>query len=107
MENNNLNNGNSVKEVPNSLDGITAKWCERALRKDGIIVPTTTVSSSEVKRLVNSETGALDGGGMTSTQMVRINLTYEGNTSDCQPPISIIAEHLNSGKCMMTGEFVF
>ena len=86
MENNILEIGDSFKEVPNSLDDITAKWCEKALRKEGLIGPTTTVSSVEVKRLVNNETGALDGGGMTPTQIVRIRLTYEGNTSDCQPP---------------------
>jgi len=107
MENTNLENGNSFKEVPNSLDDITATWCEQALRKDGVIGPTTTVSSVEIKRLVNNETGALDGGGMTPTQMVRIKLTYEGNTSDCQPPSSIIAKHLNTGKCVFAGKFVF
>ena len=56
--------GTTFKEVPNALDDITAEWCEKALRKEGIITDSIKVSSVEVKRLVNNETGALDGGGM-------------------------------------------
>ena len=67
------------KEVPDSLEDITAQWCELALRKGDVIGSNTTVSNVELSRLVNEETGALDGGGMTSSQMVRINLTYNGN----------------------------
>ena len=99
--------GTTFKEVPDTLDDITADWCEQALRKEGIITNSTKVSSVEVKRLVNNETGALDGGGLTPTQMVRIKLTYSGDTSDDQPPSSIIAKHLNTGKCMFAGKFVF
>ena len=97
----------TFKEVPDSLEDITAQWCDAALRKEGIIDSSTTVLSIKVNRLVNNETGALDGGGMTPTQMVRIKLTYEGCTSDCKPPDSMIAKHLNTGKCMFAGEVVF
>ena len=99
--------GTTFKEVPNALDDITAEWCEKALRKEGIITDSIKVSSVEVKRLVNNETGALDGGGMTPSQMLRIKLIYSGDTSDSQPPSSIVAKYLNTGKCMFAGKFVF
>ena len=105
-ENDSMRN-NTFKDVPDSLEDITAQWCEAALRKDGIIDSSTTVLSIKVNRLKNDETGALDGGGMTPTQMARIKLTYGGCHSDCKPPDSIIAKHLNTGKCMFAGTLVF
>ena len=96
MDENGQKTGTTFKEVPDTLDDITAEWCEKALRKEGIITNSTKVSSVEVERLVNAETGALDGGGMTPSQMLRIKLIYSGDTSDNPPPSSMIAKHLNT-----------
>ena len=102
-----LENKLCFKEVPDSLEDISAQWCELALRKGGVIGPSTTVTSVELNRLVNEETGALDGGGMTSSQMVRIKLTYGGSTDGYDPPSSMIAKHLNTGKNLFSGTFFF
>ena len=40
-ENDSMRN-NTFKDVPDSLEDITAQWCEAALRKDGIIDSKTT-----------------------------------------------------------------
>ena len=48
-ENDSMRN-NRFKEVPDSLEDITAQWCEAALRKDGIIDSSTTVLSIKVNR---------------------------------------------------------
>ena len=95
------------KEVPESLEDITAQWCELALRRGDVIGSNTTVSKVELSHLVNEETGALDGGGMTSSQMVRIKLTYIGCDEGYDPPSSIIAKHLSTGKNLYSGTFCF
>ena len=95
------------KEVPDNLEEITPQWCELALKKGGIIGSKTTVTAVEVNRLVNEETGLLDGGGMTSSQMIRIKLTYDRSTEGYDPPNSMIAKHLNTGKNLFSGTFCF
>ena len=52
-------------DVPTCLENITPKWCEQALKKGGVIDSSIKVSEIKTDRLVNDETGALDGGGMT------------------------------------------
>jgi hypothetical protein len=89
------------KEVPDCVEDITPQWCEKALRKSCIIGPLTTVASVNVKRLKNEETGELDGGGMTPAQMIRITLSYDGEIDGYNPPSTIIA------KCLLTGKALF
>ena len=89
------------KEVPESLEDITPKWCEEVLRRGGQISQSTKVISADVKRLVSEETGALDGGGLTAAQIVRIKLTYEGKSEGYDSPDSIVA------KCLMNGKLLF
>ena len=89
------------KDVPESLEDITPQWCEEVLRRGGQISPSTKVIGAEVKRLVSEETGALDGGGLTSAQIVRIKLTYEGKSEGYDSPDSIVA------KCLMNGKLLF
>ena len=102
MEPTNDESKSDIKEVPDSLEDITPQWCQEALRKGGVISSSIKVSSVDVKRLVNEETGAVDGGGMTAAQMVRITLTYEeGHTDDANIPKSMIAKCVLSGKRMM------
>ena len=61
-------------DVPTCLENITPKWCEEALRKGGVLDSKTKISDVKIDRLVNEETGALDGGGMTLAKMIRIHL---------------------------------
>ena len=83
------------KEVPDNLEEITPQWCELALKKGGIIGSKTTVTAVEVNRLVNEETGLLDGGGMTSSQMIRIKLTYDGSTEGYHQSLIFIIDNLS------------
>ena len=92
-----------MKEVPDSSADITAKWCEMALKKNGVIDDSTMVSNIDVKRLVNEDTGALDGGGLMEAQIFRINLTYESENDNVRNPTSIIAKHMATGNNMCKG----
>ena len=89
------------KEVPDCVEDITPHWCEKALRKSCVIGPLTTVTSVNVKRLMNEETGELDGGGMTPAKILRVTLTYGGEIDGYNPPSTIIA------KCLLTGNALF
>ena len=62
-----------MKEVPTSFEDITDKWCEMVLQKEGLIDNSTTVKNVEVERLVNEDTGAIDGGGLMEAQIIRSN----------------------------------
>lgn len=86
----------TFKDVPDSIEDITPAWCEEALRRGGIISSSTKVLSVDTDRLINDETGALDGGGMTATKMLRIKITYD--VEDEKNPKSLIA------KCMLDGK---
>ena len=86
-------------DVPTCLENITPKWCEQALKKGGVIDSSIKVMEIKTDRLVNDETGALDGGGMTLAQMIRIHFTYDSQTDDL--PKTCVA------KTLMTGELMF
>ena len=47
-----------IKPVPDSLDEITSSWCEWALREGGTIGTNTTITSAEVERFKDEETGS-------------------------------------------------
>jgi len=74
-----------LRPVPESLDDITSEWCEWALRKGMAIGQNTTVTTVNVKRFKNDETGVLDGGGLGGAIMVRIILTYGGLATGNEP----------------------
>ena len=86
----------TFKEVPDSIDDMTAYWCGEALKRGGIISTRTKISCVDINRLINEDTGALDGGGMTATKMVRIKLSYDND--DEGNPDSLV------GKCMLDGK---
>ena len=97
----------SFKKVPDSIEGFTPEWCEVALKRGGLIDSSITVSHVDVKRLVDENSGVKDGGGMTSAQMLRITLSYEGDVDNYTLPKTIIAKYLGSGKCMFNMTFPF
>ena len=89
-------------DVPKCLENITPKWCEEALRRRGVLDSSTKISDVKIDRLVNEETGALDGGGMTLAKMIRIHFSYDDQTtSDTELPKTCVA------KTLMTGELMF
>ena len=93
-----------MKEVPDSMEDITPKWCEMALKKEGMIDITTSVTNIDVKRLVNEDTGAIDGGGLMEAQIIRIKLIYEDEHKSFKNPSSIIAKHMATGNNMCKGK---
>eukprot|EP00588_Corethron_pennatum_P003908 CAMPEP_0194288290 /NCGR_PEP_ID=MMETSP0169-20130528/36505_1 /TAXON_ID=218684 /ORGANISM="Corethron pennatum, Strain L29A3" /LENGTH=443 /DNA_ID=CAMNT_0039035245 /DNA_START=44 /DNA_END=1375 /DNA_ORIENTATION=+ len=100
MRNFDAENKCEFKEVPACLEDIDPQWCDAALRKANVIGPGIKVSNVHVERLINEKTGAIDGGGMTAAQLVRIKLTYEGETDTYKPPNSIVA------KCLLNGDLM-
>ena len=82
MEADNAENKTSIKEVPETIDDITPQWCEEILKSGGFINTSDKILTADASRLVNEETGALDGGGMTAAQMIRIKLTYDGEPDE-------------------------
>ena len=74
-----------LSPVPSELDEFTPEWCEWALRKGGTIGPNVTVITAKPKRLSNEATGIEDGGGMTDAQIIRVKLTYGGETTGSEP----------------------
>ena len=87
-------------EVPGCVEDITPQWCEKALRQSCVIGPSTHVSYVDVIRLKNEETGDLDGGGLTPAKMFRIALSYTGDIDEYNPPSTIIAKSLLTGKLL-------
>ena len=102
MEADNAENKTIIKEVPETIDDITPQWCEEILKSGGFISTSDKILTADASRLVNEETGALDGGGMTAAQMIRIKLTYDGEPDEkYENPKSMIA------KCLFTGKLQF
>ena len=86
----------TFKEVPESVEDITSSWLEQALKRGEIISSSTKVLSVDTDRLINDDTGALDGGGMTATKLLRIKIEYDNDNEE--NPKSVIA------KCMLDGK---
>ena len=102
MEDGNAENKTKMKEVPETIEDITKEWCEEILKGGGFMSSSDKILRADVSRLVNEETGALDGGGMTAAQMLRIKLTYDGEPDEkYENPKSMIA------KCLFTGKLQF
>ena len=56
-----------------------------------------------VERLINDDTGAIDGGGLMEAQIIRIKLTYHETNDNFKNPSSIIAKHMATGSNMCKG----
>ena len=87
------------KRVPESVEEITAEWCEKALKIGNykpMISQDTKVDSVEVTRLQNEITGVMDGGGFSGSTLLRINLKYGGNTTGDEPKSIICKISLGS-----------
>lgn len=82
------------KTVPESVEEITAEWCEKALKIGNykpMISQETKVESVEVTRFQNELTGVMDGGGFSGSTLLRINLKY-GESPSGDEPASIICK---------------
>ena len=65
------------KDVPNSIEDITASWCQTALQKGSAIDKDTTVIKVEIKPLINEASGLEDGGGLSPfSNIVKLIPTY-------------------------------
>jgi len=93
----------AVKAVPESLDEITATWCESALRKGGTIGIRTKVARIEVHRFKDEKTGQLDGGGLCGAMLAKIKLTYSGDVSGEEPRTMVVK--LSRGGEFSTGKW--
>ena len=71
----NNNDQYGFKIVPESLNDITADWCEKALQKGSTISNETKVINLEVQCLTSDEIGA-DGGGLSGSTLVKLIPTY-------------------------------
>ena len=65
------------KDVPNSIEDITASWCQTALQKGSAIDKDTTVIKVEIKPLINEASGLKDGGGLSPfSNIIKLVPTY-------------------------------
>ena len=88
-------------KVPNSLDDVTAEWCEDALKNGNAIGTDTKILSIEVKQLQNVDTGVMDGGGFSGSCLVRVeNIQYSGNVTGNEPNSLVCKLSLGSGYSM-------
>ena len=85
------------KNVPESLDEITAEWCEKVLKTEYIIASDTNVTSIDVNRFQNEETGVMDGGGFSGSNLVRVKLQYSGNLTGNEPSSMVCKLSLGTG----------
>ena len=75
-----------MKPVPDSIDEITPAWCEWALRQGGSIGKTTTITSAEVERFKDEDTGEInDGGGLTGAKLFIVTIKYGGEITGNEP----------------------
>ena len=87
-------------EVPDSLDDFNPVWCGVVLRKCGAVNGAATVSKVTVEKLQNEETGFSDGGGFSSAKIIRIHLTYNGQTTGYEPD-TLVAKTVITGELMI------
>merc|ERR1711963_1202389 len=64
--------------VPRSLNDITTEWCNEVLHCGKCISSEIYVSQVKVENLTNGE-------GLSGAQMVRLQLTYSGDTDGSEP----------------------
>ena len=64
------------KQVPESLEEITAEWLEKALRQGSSISQETTITKVDASRLTNEESGVADGGGFSGSILVKLTPQY-------------------------------
>ena len=64
------------KQVPDSMEEITAEWLEKALKHGSSISQETTITIVEASRLTNEESGVADGGGFSGSILVKLTPHY-------------------------------
>lgn len=64
------------KLVPENVKDITTNWCDNVLHEGKCISFDVKVANIEVNRLTNESSDISDGGGLSGSMMVKINLTY-------------------------------
>ena len=74
----NNDNQNGFKIVPESVEDITMEWLEQALRKGCTISEETKILNVELQCLTNDEIGegGEDGGGLSGSTLVKLVPTY-------------------------------
>ena len=86
------------KIVPDSLDDITAEWCEAALKHGNVIGADVKLLSIKVNRLQNADTGVMDGGGLSGSTLARVDhIQYTGNAIGNEPTSLVCKLSLGSG----------
>ena len=80
----------NFRTVPCSCDELTFDWFNETLKKESILSPDVCVSAIDVTQLRNEVTGSLDGGGLSGSALVRVNLKYgpfgrAGNVTGKEP----------------------
>ena len=73
------------KEVPESEEDFTPKWCEVILKRENIIDEQVTVDSVKLSRLSENDDDLADGGGLTDAQIIRLELSYGGKVDGSEP----------------------
>ena len=67
---------NTLKLVPEKVEDITTNWSDDVLHEGKCISSDVKVANIEVNRLTNESSDISDGGGLSGSMMVKINLTY-------------------------------
>ena len=73
------------KPVPESFEDFSPGWCEWALKEGKAIGPNVKVENVNVKRLSDDDTGLADGGGLTDALILRLEISYTGETNGNEP----------------------
>ena len=76
---------NNQKPVPESFEDFSPGWCEWALKEGEVIGPNVKVENVNVKRLSDDDTGLADGGGLTDALILRLEISYTGETNGDEP----------------------
>ena len=72
--------------VPDRVDEVTADWVERALKQNAVIPDKVTIKCLHIQQISNADENiTVDGGGVSGAALVRLVLTYDGNSTDGLP----------------------
>ena len=66
----------TFKVVPETVDEITAEWCEKILQEGGTISKETKVLKVEVLPIIEESSGCEDGGGFSGSTIIKLVPTY-------------------------------
>ena len=77
--------------VPENVGEFTPQWFELALKKNRFIGDNVSIVSAHIERLSDDTDDALDGGGLSDAQIMRVELEYGGETTG-KEPCTVIAK---------------